>query len=402
MISVVCPTMWNFPPFVEFLKSLTEFELVGEIVLIDNDCYRTPNDYVIRHPKIKYYNFGRNTFVNPPWNYGVSVSKNKIVCIMNDDVIFDLRIFSKALKHFENKNSGVLGLCPGRPEFNQPEFTNGIIDILPWNNVHTFGFGCLMFINKDWWVEIPEGLNVYYGDNWIFDTCLARGQTNYIITNAFHYTPYATTTKQLEVNQVMDTERTIYDMEIAAYKQTINSTNSLFLQNQYNEACALNSNINQHLPKLKFYADQCETICEMGVSDGQSTRAFLNSSASLRSYDLYKNPNVEQLFQFAKTLNKDVEYIQANTLEIEIPEVDLLFIDTWHVYKQLAAELTLHGNKAKKYIAFHDTHTFGCTGENPDELGLLPAIIEFLIKNPHWKFDYHATNNNGLTVLKRD
>jgi hypothetical protein len=62
----------------------------------------------------------------------------------------------------------------------------------------------------------------------------------------------------------------------------------------------------------------------------------------------------------------------------------------------------LHGNKAKKYLAFHDTYTFGLTGEvGNDRKGLMTAIIEFMIQNPHWKFKTHKTNNNGFTILER-
>jgi hypothetical protein len=34
-------------------------------------------------------------------------------------------------------------------------------------------------------------------------------------------------------------------------------------------------------------------------------------------------------------------------------------------------------------------------------LGLLPAIIEFMIENPEWKFKIHKTNNSGMTVLEK-
>jgi len=81
----------------------------------------------------------------------------------------------------------------------------------------------------------------------------------------------------------------------------------------------------------------------------------------------------------------------------------MIFIDTLHTYEQLKQELKLHGNKAQKYIAFHDTHTFGLRGEiDNDNKGLLSAIIEFMMENPHWKFYKYKTNNNGLTILKRE
>jgi hypothetical protein len=101
-------------------------------------------------------------------------------------------------------------------------------------------------------------------------------------------------------------------------------------------------------------------------------------------------------------LGKNVKYVQANVLDITIEETDLLFIDTYHTYSQLTQELRLHGNKARKYIAFHDTYTFGLRGEDgTDNQGLLSAVIEFIIANPHWRLKIYKTNNNGFTVLER-
>jgi hypothetical protein len=34
--------------------------------------------------------------------------------------------------------------------------------------------------------------------------------------------------------------------------------------------------------------------------------------------------------------------------------------------------------------------------------GLWPAISEFLLEHPEWKILERFTNNNGLTILKRD
>ena len=55
-------------------------------------------------------------------------------------------------------------------------------------------------------------------------------------------------------------------------------------------------------------------------------------------------------------------------------------------YDQLLAELTIHAPKVKKYIAFHDTQTYGTRSEEfmgrIGSNGLLPAIIHYLIENP--------------------
>ena len=210
--------MWRFPPFQQFLADLLDCDQVGEVLLYDNDPSKTPEQLNLGHSRLRYYNFGENKFVNPPWNWGVRGSINDQVLILNDDVLFDFKVFQR-VKSLSDPNAGVVGICPGRPEFNQPEFTNGNIDLIPWRTgMHTFGFGCMMFVNKKWYRPIPAGLDIYYGDNWIFDTCLRSGQTNYMITNMFHYTPYATTTKDRQlVGSRLDIESEIYRRELAKF-----------------------------------------------------------------------------------------------------------------------------------------------------------------------------------------
>lgn len=170
---------------------------------------------------------------------------------------------------------------------------------------------------------------------------------------------------------------------------------------EYENACNTPSDINENLPILFEFANKCNHVTEMGVRYGTSTRAFLNTDVILRSYDVFIDEEVSDLFKIAKTYGKNVEYIKSDVREIEIEETDLLFIDTWHCYDQLKTELKLHHHKVKKYIIFHDTHTYGVKGEE-SEIGLLPAIIEFLIEFPEWKFILHKINNNGLTVIEKN
>lgn len=172
------------------------------------------------------------------------------------------------------------------------------------------------------------------------------------------------------------------------------------------------SDINEHLHDLYTLACNCTHVTEMGSRFGASTKAFLNAPVSLRAYDLEIHQPLMDLFKIARKVGKDVEYIKGNTLEILIEPTDMIFIDTWHSQAQLRDELKLHGNAARKYLAFHDTHTYGVRDEqidwaaNPNRKampnqGLLPAIIDFVIANPHWHFKMHKSINNGLTVLER-
>jgi len=177
------------------------------------------------------------------------------------------------------------------------------------------------------------------------------------------------------------------------------------IEKEFAIAASSPSDIHEHLPVLYELAKDCNHIIEMGVRTGISTRAFLRVDARLISYDIVTDQKVVDLINEAKKAGKDATFIEADVLKIDIEETDLLFIDTWHTYEQLKQELSLHGNKSRKYMVFHDTNTFGLKNEGGQAYstsqGLLPAIIEFLMANPHWRFKKFLTNNNGLTVLER-
>ena len=176
------------------------------------------------------------------------------------------------------------------------------------------------------------------------------------------------------------------------------------------------SDINEHFPALIEYGQKCDTIVEMGVRGICSTWAFLGSNPKqLLSYDIQDpsewDESIQDVYDTAEAYGIDFKFTQANVLEIEIEECDMLFIDTWHDYKQLTSELKIHGDKAQKYIVFHDTTSFEFIDEKSYEMwgdewkagdvGIWKAIEEFLDLNDHWVLEKRFTHNNGLTIIKR-
>lgn len=190
--------------------------------------------------------------------------------------------------------------------------------------------------------------------------------------------------------------------------------------------------INEHISTLVRYGSECSHITEMGVRWITSTWAFLGCIPDkLISYDM-RNPStwgqggegengsiiqrgyntIEDVYEMAKCVGVNYEFIQANVLDVEIEETDLLFLDTWHSYKQLKAELEKHSSKARKYIVLHDTTTYANTDETNYEIlgpewkaegkGIWLAVEEFLSSNNNWSLCERFTNNNGLTILKRN
>jgi FkbM family methyltransferase len=212
LYSVVIPTMWRVnDQFLKFLNQLCGCEQVGEILLFDNDHQSAPSTG-LDHPKIKIFNIGKNIYVNPAWNLGVAESQFDRVCIVNDDVSFDLRLFEVLQDRVMDPNAGVFGLFPGVPDFDQIPVTDGSIDILPWTGQHTYGFGCLMFINKQYWTPIPDGLDIYFGDNFIFDLNLFQNKTNYLIANMNFESGFAQTTSDRSITEgFLERERPIFE-----------------------------------------------------------------------------------------------------------------------------------------------------------------------------------------------
>lgn len=403
MLSLIIPTMWMYGPFVRHLEVLVKNPIIGEIIIIDNNSeVEQPDRPILNHHKITVVEMPKNIYVNAAWNLGVALAKHVKVCVMNDDVIVDGEVFDRADRYLNTRNVGVVGICPGDPAFNQRPFKDGLIDIIPWvdpepgqEHGSRFGFGTLFFLKREDWVPIPASLEILFGDDWVFETQKLLGHQNALITNAFYYTPSAVTCtevfKDLDYDSTYSKEQTAYVAELEYF---IRSAPKAYLVDQFFKSSKAITDINEHLPTLKMYADQCDSVVELGVRDGQSTRAFLASSAkSVKSYDIVVNDFVAGLFEVARLSGMDAVYYHADVLQEDLPEADLYFIDTDHTYNQLSQELALHGNKARKYIILHDTTTYSDALE--------PAIIEFLSKNQHWDFAAVYENNNGLTVLER-
>ena len=171
------------------------------------------------------------------------------------------------------------------------------------------------------------------------------------------------------------------------------------IDERYEMAFGRVSDIQSHMPMLRHLASQAGRVVEFGVRTGISTIALLSGRPGwMRSYDT-------QPFGLADTLGAetvlatDFAFIQADDRAILPQPTDLLFIDTLHTAQQLADELRIHGNFAKK-IALHDTATFGAYGEYGGP-GLQSAIEAWLADNPDWSIGYVTRECNGLTVLER-
>lgn len=179
--------------------------------------------------------------------------------------------------------------------------------------------------------------------------------------------------------------------------------------------CNTPSDINEHLPTIKRYADECDHVTELGVRFVVSTWALLSGNPKrMVAVDIMQRP-VGEAARLAEQAGIEFEFKIGDTADhnFVLEETDLLFIDTWHIYEQLKRELALHSGKARKYIILHDTTKYGDVGEEhtyetamikvgEHRKGLWAAIEEFIMDNADtWYIKERFTNNNGLTILAR-
>jgi hypothetical protein len=177
------------------------------------------------------------------------------------------------------------------------------------------------------------------------------------------------------------------------------------VEQRFTELSQIPSDINEHMVVLRYYADQCEHVTELGVRKGVSTWAFLSSMAKrVISVDI-NHPDefggsLQEMRDACAEIELNFTFILADDLSIELEETDLLFIDTLHTYGHLKKELALHSGKAKRFIIFHDTVQYGQIGVDGGR-GIADAISEFLDENLQWEIKEVYENNNGLLILEK-
>ena len=201
------------------------------------------------------------------------------------------------------------------------------------------------------------------------------------------------------------------------------------IQSKHTQFSNSPGDINEHLPTLYQCAKECTRIIETGVRGCVSSWSLVcgllhNEHPNGKRYMLLndiKECNISEFLQCTQSLDIQVEYQWKNNLDLTLEEnVDMTFIDTWHVYGQLKRELAKFAPITNKYIVMHDTTIDEIVGEtirngwNAEEqsiqtgipveeinCGLGKAIDEFLQEHSEWILKEKFTNNNGLTILQK-
>ena len=307
--------MWRFPLFTKFIEDLVDNEFVDQVIIIDNDNTKTPK--LIDNKKIELIDFGFNLIVNPSWNLAVRYSRNEDICIVNDDIIYDLRVF-KHLSKIEPNQFGSAGMVCG-DKFLGPFTKTGIIEISLLKDIYV-GFGHFMYVKKSQYINIPHELKFGYGDDWMIFSNISRKLLVYIIDECLFMTEGSMTMREVQGKESIfkyETEKFLY------YRSLLDENNdekSFSLQNKLAEDTKIYLDIVSDMLNYNY------SVTTLTYCDNDITKMFLANFNKVRTYTKTFDPNLQEMFYVMRHI-KDVQYECVFQFDTEIEASDILFVN---------------------------------------------------------------------------
>jgi predicted O-methyltransferase YrrM len=164
---------------------------------------------------------------------------------------------------------------------------------------------------------------------------------------------------------------------------------------EYQRLCTVPSDIVDHLPTFVDWVDRlgATQVIELGTRTGVSTIAFLHAlegKGHLISVDIAERPDIGDHDHWT--------YIQGDDLDSEVigqlPQADIVFIDTSHAYEQTYNELNVYRWFVKPggVILCHDTMLMNPIDADPGDprFPVRKAIERFCREQGYqwWNYEY--------------
>lgn len=163
-LTVVVPTLWKHSKFPDYISSVADLSVVKEVIIIDNNH---EHSYPIEHSKVKVITQAKNIYVNPAWNMGACLASGDVLCLLNDDLIAKPEIYAYVTQLFEEDSLNEIGLV-GLDWLH----ATGELEYQEIPDRDSFYFGSLMFIRTGDYRPISKALRIWYGDDFLIQSCL--------------------------------------------------------------------------------------------------------------------------------------------------------------------------------------------------------------------------------------
>lgn len=213
MITFIIPTLWKSEMI---FKTIEQFKAIDddslELIIIDN----SNSDYTSDDKRILVYKPKSNNFVNPSWNLGVALSHNEIVCLLNDDITFNVKLFCENFRKLvvePELDFGIIAINAEGFRFNKinkddDEITLGELKI------KGAGFGMFMIMRKENYEMINPKLKVFFGDDiqWFVHYSIFSRQ-NFYLRGLLFDGEFSVTSRDIS-DDITENEMKIWESEV--------------------------------------------------------------------------------------------------------------------------------------------------------------------------------------------
>ncbi len=180
--SVIIPTLLIREDILRILvNTISDEEIVNEIIIINNN---TEKQISFDNPKVTVLNQETNLYVNKSWNLGVSLAKNSLFALLNDDIIVGKNFFKTLSESvwLQDTQVGLVGMGNyinfenGEDDLSLPEKSNDTVFCAEADIKQLGDWGICIVGKKDDYYTIPEELNILFGDNYIIEKNTQAGK----------------------------------------------------------------------------------------------------------------------------------------------------------------------------------------------------------------------------------
>jgi len=213
MISVVIPVLDNHDYSRDLLQDIsTNVVKPDEVIVIDNGSKESYEHMVkiLKNPSINYVRFNENRGVNAAWNFGIMLSRNNLVTILNNDVLLN-KFFFKKIE--ETMKDPFIGICvPNTVKYSNFFDKDENVEIKDLKKREGWAFTIRKeIVNKCGY--IPDKLKIFCGDDFLFDASKRLGFRNVKMVNNYIFHYGSVTVKQY------DLERSVLKSEKICWEQ---------------------------------------------------------------------------------------------------------------------------------------------------------------------------------------
>jgi len=177
-MDLVIPTLGICDAFFDrFLPAYLTYDSITKVIVVDNSQESIKRNFE-KHPKLKIHKPSSNIYVNPSWNLGVKASTSEHLALVNDDIYatedalesakelircgtYDL-ISAKTHNILEGLSSPAI--IRNKTLAHQPIVLKKHLPL----GIQLYSAGSLIVLERRSYKEIPKGLKVFFGDDYLF------------------------------------------------------------------------------------------------------------------------------------------------------------------------------------------------------------------------------------------